>query len=128
MDKEIRKGLVNHEVNSSFTGFIIAEFLLVTAALTFIMVDKFNWNWFASLVISGVFSLALTLSKLYHMLGILFSIGWGYGAYELFYYLTTVTGGGKGLGIAIGVLGFILAFCLTLGARLAGKEYLDDIE
>lgn len=127
MSNQVRKGLVNHEVNREFYGFVTFESLMLVGLVTYFGVEWFNWNVIATLVIGLVVVFGLVLSPLYHALGLFFSLGWGYLGYKLFKWIITLTGGGEGLATTIGVIGFILIFLMTIGARIGGKEYLDDI-
>lgn len=127
MNKEVRKGLVNHEVNRDLFGFIALESVMLIVVITYFGITMLGWNWFATLIISSVVIFTLVVTPVYPVLGIFFSLGWGYIGYRVFYWITTLTGGGKGLVITIGVLGFIIFFVLTMGARYGGKRYLDDI-
>lgn len=128
MKNDVRKGLTNHEVNRSLLGFVGLESIVITLLLTYLLVVGINFNIFASLIISGVIVFGISLSKYYIAVGYLYSLGWGYIGFKLFQWITTATGGGKGLAIIIGSIGFILVFMGTLGARLGGKQYLEDIE
>lgn len=127
MNKEVRKGLVNHEVNRDLMGFVTLESLMLVGLIVYFGSEWFDWNIFATLIIGLVVVFGLVLSPLYPALGLFFSLGWGYLGYKLFKWITTLTGGGEGLATTIGVIGFILIFLMTIGARIGGKEYLDDI-
>ncbi|MCG7344026.1 hypothetical protein MHZ92_07775 [Sporosarcina sp. ACRSL] len=127
MSNDFRKGLVNHEVNSSMLPIIGIETLIFSVGSSYLADTYLGWNWFATGFIAFIVLLILTFTPIYHLIGILFSIGWGYLGYKVISFITAATGGGTGLVITLGIIGFIMAFLLTLGARIGGKEYLDDI-
>lgn len=127
MNKEVRKGLVNHEVNKEFFPFIIFESLVFSGVVTYFGATLFDWNGIATFIITIICTMILSYTPAYHVFGLLFSVGWGYLGYKLLSFIITVTGGGNGLVITLGIIGFLLGFVLSLGARIGGKEYLDDI-
>lgn len=128
MNKDVRKGLVNHEVNRDLFGFLTVECLMLSGLLTYIGTAWFGFNFIATLVFSliGVFILAVT--PLYHVLGVFISLGWGYLAFKLLFWLVEVTGGSVWLEWTLGVVGLVFGFLVTLAARIGGKEYIEDIE
>jgi hypothetical protein len=128
MNNEVRKGITNQEVNKSMLPFISVECLIISSLATYGGVIYFGFNGFATFIIAFLGFMILSFTPLYPVFGFLFSLGWAYIGYKLFYWLTTFTGGGNGIAITVGVIGFIIIFLLSLGARIAGKEYLEDIE
>ena len=128
MNKEVRKGLTNYEVNQEGSKFVAVEWSVLIVLITYNGVMHFQWNIIATIVISAIALLILMLSPLYHAFGLLFSVGWGYIGYKCAHFLTVYTGGGNGLAVTIGVFSFIFFFLLTVGARMSGKEYFDDID
>lgn len=128
MNREVRKGLVNHEVNRDLFGFLTVECLMLSGLLTYFGTTWFHFNLVATLALSliGVFILALT--PMYHILGVFLSIGWGYLLFKLLFWLVAVTSGAVWLCWTLGIVGFVFGFLVTLAARIGGKEYIDDIE
>lgn len=127
--QDVRKGMVNFKNNDSNYGFLSFEILILCSFLTWLCVTQFNWNGIATFVVSFVLSLIILFnSRLFYIFSFIFSILWGVASYLLLSFLVEYTGGGNALSIGIGVVGFILGVVISLGARLSGKEYLDDIE
>ena len=126
--REVRKGLVNYEESKSFSGFNAFELLVLCGFLTWLGVEKFNWNGIATFVISYIISMIIFYTRLYYVLSFIFSVAWGVVGYLLFSFLVGTTGGGNMLSIVIGVVGFILGALISFGARSLGKQYYDDIE
>ena len=127
--QEVRKGMVNYKENERNYGFLSLEMGILCVFSTWIGVSQFSWNGVATFVISLVCTVIIIFIKpLYYIFSFIFSVLWGVAGYLLASFLVDYTGGGNTLSIVIGVIGFILAAVVSLGARLSGKEYLDDIE
>lgn len=127
MNKEVRKGITNQEVNKEFAPFIIVEILILSSLVTYYGATFFEFNIFATFIITLISTMIISFTPAYHVLGFFFSLGWGYIGYYLFHWLTTLFGGGKFIAVLLGIIGFIFIFIITVGARIGGKQYFDDI-
>lgn len=128
MHEEVRKGLTQQKVNEEFSWFVIFETFAITVLLSYIGIKHFQFNVIATIVISFVLALILTLSRIYHFIGFIFSIGYGYLGYKLAHFLVIATGGENWVAVVTGIVVFILILFVTIGFRLGGKEYFDDIK
>ncbi|MFC9598107.1 hypothetical protein ACFTQL_09355 [Peribacillus butanolivorans] len=126
--RNIRKGMVNYEESKNFSGFIVFELLILCSFLTWLGVEKFNWNGVATFVISFIFLLIIFFTRFYLILSVLFSLAWGGVGFLLITFLVYITGGGPTLSLIIGIVGFILGALISFVARILGKQYYDDIE
>lgn len=105
------------------------ELLLVLCGfVTWIGVEKFNWNVIATFVITLIIAMILFYTSLNQLLSLIFSVAWGIVGFQLFQYLVSVTGGGDTLSYLIGIIGFILGLLISYGTRSMGKQYSNDIE
>ena len=48
MSKDVRKGLVNHEVNASMLPIIGIETLIFSVGSSYLADTYLGWNWFAT--------------------------------------------------------------------------------
>lgn len=126
--RNIRKGMVNYEESKNFSGFIVFELLVLCGFLTWLGVEKFNWNGVATFFISFIFLLIIFFTRFYLLLSVLFSLAWGGVGFLLITLLVYITGGSTTLSLIIGIIGFILGALISFGARILGKQYYDDIE
>ena len=125
--QDVRRGITNHEINEQGAAFIGLEVLVFSCMTAWEGINWFGWNGFATFIISFVIMISISFTRLYHYIGFIFSIGWGILGFKIFQWITSFTGGGHTISIVIGVIGFILAVAITMGARLSGKEHFDDI-
>lgn len=128
MRRDIRKGITKQEVNEQMLGFVITECLLFSGITTYAGVTYFGFHGIATFITVMLVSIVLSMTKVYSVLGVVFSIGWGFLGYKVFKWLIVYTGGGVVLSTVFGIFMFIVVFVLTIGARMLGQEYLDDIE
>ncbi|MCP1094514.1 hypothetical protein M0L17_11960 [Bacillaceae bacterium OS4b] len=126
--RNVRKGMVNYGESKNFSGFNAFELLVLCGFLTWMGVEKFNFNGVATFIISFIFLIFIFFTRLYLLLSVLFSLAWGGIGFLLITFLVYITGGSPTLSLIIGIVGFILGVLISFGARTLGKRYYDDIE
>lgn len=126
--RNLRKSIVNYEESKNFSGFIAFELLVFCIFLTWLGVDKLNWNGVATFIVSFICSIIIFFTRFYLLLSILFSLVWGAIGFLLISFLVYLTGGTTTLSVIIGILGFIFVALISFGARILGRQYYNGIE
>lgn len=127
MGNSTRRGLTNYELNKDGRKFISTEIAIIMIVIALFTNTNWGWNIFATMIIGGIILYVMVFAKIYLYIGYLVSIVWGCIGYELAKYVTVWTGGGDTLGTVMGAVAFAVGYLITIGMRLAGVEYYDDI-
>ncbi len=88
--KDVRQRMMNnYEVNKEFGVFLGVETFIFSGLATYIGITFFNWNGFATFILSFVAMMGIIFSSFYSTLALVFSVGWAYLGYKLLHAIST---------------------------------------